>query len=349
MAKEVVVAHSVFGLSVESNFAVPGLPIVESSKDSPDVQLYLGISPHAHNETISGPEILSYTSSFLDESGEPVLRMWSIDHGAFFHLIYSDGPQFWLDREGTRVWAAWPDTSSLENAVSYLLGPVLGVLLRYRGVTCLHASAVAVDDCAVAFVGPPGAGKSTTAAALAQRGYAILSDDIVTLEEEGCTFQVKPAYPHLWLWPESVELVYGTSDALPRPIPNGDKRRLSLANEKTQFEKRALPLSRIYLLGERRADGAPHLEAVPVQTALMSLVANTYATNILDREMRAKEFALLGRLASSTPIRRLHAQQNPARLTELCDLLSRDFESCDVEKSTPGDKLTDCAAVPSPH
>ncbi|MGH9690432.1 MAG: hypothetical protein ACRD4C_04970 [Candidatus Acidiferrales bacterium] len=334
MAKGVVVAHSVFGLSVESNLAVPGLPIVEASKD-PHVRLYLGVSPHSHDEIPNGQEVLSYTSSFLDELGAPVLHIWSIDHGAFVHLIYSDGPQFWLNREGKRVWAVWPDTSSLENVVSYLLGPVLGVLLRYRGVTCLHASAVAVDGRAVAFVGPPGAGKSTTAAALAQRGYAILSDDIVTLEEKGCTFQVNPAYPHLWLWPESVKLVYGTSDALPPPIPNWEKRRLSLATEKDQFEKRALPLSRIYLLGERRADVAHRLEAIPVQTALMSLIANAYATNILDRDMRAKEFVLLSRLVSSMPIRRLHAQQNPAKLTELCDVLSKDFEVCNFEKFAP--------------
>ena len=120
------------------------------------------------------------------------------------HLAYSDGTQFWLDRKGAAIWAAWSERSSLENAISYLLGPVLGLLLRLRGIVCLHASAVAFDDHCVAFVGSAGAGKSTTAAAFAKLGCGIVSDDIVGLVERDGIFYVLPAYPHLCLWPESV-------------------------------------------------------------------------------------------------------------------------------------------------
>ena len=99
--------------------------------------------------------------------GRAALRIRKIDDGAYLRMDYSDGHQFWLDRAGRRVWGIWPEGSSLAEATSYLLGPVMGVLLRHRGVICLHASAVAINGRAVAFVGPPGAGKSTMAAALA--------------------------------------------------------------------------------------------------------------------------------------------------------------------------------------
>ena len=49
------------------------------------------------------------------------------------------------------------------------LGPVFAFVLRLRGAVTFHASAVRIGD-AVAFLGPQGAGKSTTAAALALRG-----------------------------------------------------------------------------------------------------------------------------------------------------------------------------------
>ena len=75
-----------------------------------------------------------------------------------------------MDRHGTKLWASWPSHSSVEEAATYLLGPVLGLLLRFRGVTCLHASAVAIGDSVIAFVGAEGAGKSTTAAAFARPG-----------------------------------------------------------------------------------------------------------------------------------------------------------------------------------
>jgi len=81
-----------------------------------------------------------------------------MEQGAFVRLAYEDGTQFWLDRKRENIWATWPDILPLENAISYLLGPVLGLVLRLRGVICLHASAVAIEDRSVAFVGSAGAG-----------------------------------------------------------------------------------------------------------------------------------------------------------------------------------------------
>jgi len=83
----------------------------------------------------------------------------------------------------------------------------------------------------VAFLGSPGAGKSTTAAAFARDGHAVLSDDIVALVDQEGTFEVLPAYPHLCLWPDSVTMLYGSPDALPRFSTNWEKRRLALGKE----------------------------------------------------------------------------------------------------------------------
>ena len=43
----------------------------------------------------------------------------------------------------------------------------------------------------------------------------VLADDIVALSEQGEILRVRPAYPQLRLWPESVAFLYGSSDALP--------------------------------------------------------------------------------------------------------------------------------------
>jgi hypothetical protein len=329
---EVHFTYPVFGLRLRTNLPLPRLKPAEDSPALPDVEIQLGISPYSSGEIPPGPEEIEYVSSYLDPSGNPALRIWQIAGGEFLRLEYYDGVQFWLDRNGKSVWAYWPEKSSLEDAASYLLGPVLGLLLRYRGVTCLHASAVAIAHCAVAFVGAEGAGKSTTAAAFACEGYAVLSDDVVALAETDGVFRVLPAYPHVSLWPESVKLLYGSSDALPRFTLNWEKRCLGLEKEGLRFEERTLPLRAIYILGDRTTEPAPYVEEISAQTALMALVANTFATNILDPEMRAKEFEFLGRLISNVEVRRIFPHEDATHLRKLCHLVAEDCQRPSPER-----------------
>ncbi len=317
--------HKIFGLALRSNLPIPGVPPAQSPPDHVDVELHLGASPYLESEIPDGSESLTYVSSYTDGLNNPALRIWRTPDCAFLHLIYHDGIQFWLDCGGNTVWAVWPETSALADAASYLLGPVLGLLLRTRGVTCLHASAVSIEDYSVVFVGSAGAGKSTTAAAFARKGYSVISDDIVALEDRRGTFHVVPAYPYLCLWPDSVQMLYGSSEALPRIIPSWDKRQLALGDQRTRFEKRPLPLGAIYILGERSADASPFVESIQPRVALLSLVAETYANKIIDREMRGREFTVLGHLVTTVPIRRVRPSNDPARLEELCRVIHEDF------------------------
>ena len=317
--------YKFFGLVFHSNLPLPGIPLESSTSESWDVALHLGVSPYAKGKDKTVSEELTYLSSDTNDKGEPTLQIWKLEPGAFVRMAYDDGTQFWLDHRRENIWVAWPDQLPLENAASYLLGPVLGLLLRLRGVICLHASAIAIDDRGVAFVGPAGAGKSTTAAAFARQGYAVLSDDVVALVEREGRFHALPAYPQVCLWPDSAKMLYGSEEALPRLNPAWDKRRLALGEQGTRFENRALPLGGIYLLGDRRPDPAPYVEAMRSRAALLSLVADTYANKILDREMRAREFEALGRLVSSVPVRRVFPHSEAARLRDLCRVIENDF------------------------
>jgi hypothetical protein len=110
-------------------------------------------------------------------------------------------------------------------------------------------------------------------------------------------------------------------------IPDWDKRRLDLGEGGTRFENRCLPLAAVYVLGEREPDPAPYVEAMRPQSALLALVADTYANKIIDREMRAHEFAVLGRLVTAVPVRRVHAHEDPVRLKELCKVIRQNLDA----------------------
>ncbi len=319
--------YSVFGLQVDSNLPIPELSAISSPPDSTDLQIHWQINPDAAGAATEINSELTYISSYTDHTGAPALKIWSLPTRKLLRLEYSDGARFWVQRDGSEVWSVWPESLSIEDTATYFLGPVLGLVLRLRGVTCLHASAIAFGDRAVAFVGGEGAGKSTTAAALARKGLSVISDDIVALDERNKGFLVRPAYPYLCLWPESVEALYGNSEALPRFAASYEKRCLSLRKEALAFASDSMPLGCIYILGDRSSDSAPMIESLPQQEAMLALVANTYATNMLDTAMRAREFEALGRLMQSVRVRRVRAHTEPGRIDELCTRILGDVET----------------------
>jgi len=127
------------------------------------------------------------------------------------------------------------------------------------------------------------------------------------------------------LWAESVSALYGAPDALPPPSRNIEKRYLDLQAIGYQFQREALPLSAIYLRGEREGARLARLvEPLSTAGALVALVANTYGSYLLDASMRALEFATLSRLVLDVPVRRMIASAGLGSLRETCEAILRD-------------------------
>lgn len=321
--------HCLFGLGLRADEPIFGLPVREALPII-DVEVSFRQAPPDLGNSSAD---LWYASTDNGGDGEPNLQVWRTAGGAYFRLLYEDGCEFTLNRQGSRVWVRGPAAATPEDLATYFLGPIMGFLLRLRGIICLHASAVAVGGRALAFLGAPGAGKSTTAAALAQRGFPVLTDDVTALREQAEEFYVLPGAPRLCLWPDSVQSLYGSPDALPRLTPEHaidpawDKRFLDLSREGYRFQAQPLPLAAIYILDTRRSDAGPAVDGVATGVGLMSLVAHTYKSELLEKEMRAGEFELLGRLVERVPIRRVTPHEDPAYLPQLLNLILDDFQT----------------------
>jgi hypothetical protein len=155
-------------------------------------------------------------------------------------------------------------------------------------------------------------------------GHRVLTDDIVALSERDEVVRVQPAYPQLRLWPESVALLYGTADALPRLTPTWDKRALDLTTNGGRFQEQPLPLAAIYLLAERSGSGATnsHHGREPADAP-----ANTYVGYLLDPAMRGQEFESLGRLVASVHVRRVVPSADLTHISRLCASIVDDCEA----------------------
>ena len=318
------VSHLAYGLRFAVKNALPGFR-AQSKITAADVQVRLKENPASSSTFPNPPADFFYTSPNRDAQGRPNLQVGMLNGGKHFGFFYSDGARFAVEREGREIWADWPENYTLEDACTYLIGPIIAFVLRLRGVICLHASAVAVSDHAIALFGLAGAGKSTTAAAFALKGYSVLSDDVVALADHEDSFLVQPGYPRVNLWPDSVRTLFGFEDALPRITATWDKRYLALDQEDRRFQAAPLPLGAIYILGGREAHlTAPIVEELTGHEAFATLVANTYVNYLLDGDMRAREFDVLGRVLAGVPIRRVRPTADPTKVFALCETIGAD-------------------------
>jgi hypothetical protein len=275
-----------------------------------------------------------YTSPYLNEDGQPSLRVWLVADGAFYRFHYGEGIDFVLSRDSGRLWICWPEAVSERDVLSYLLGPMMGCVLRLRGTVCLHASAVVLNERAVVFVGGLCAGKSTTAMAFGRLGHPIIADDVVPIFHSAGVTYAQPGYPRVRLRPPALPVLSDINlDLPPLPAPEGQRRlHFDLRSQGYKFQSYPLPVDVIYLLCERNAgtDG-PRVESIRPTDAIMGLIANTYATRFLDKSMRAQEVKELSELVNRVPVRKIYPHRELSRLPALCEVVLEDSGSVSQE------------------
>ena len=313
-------SYSLYGLRLSSNVPIPGLLAVQSETPV-DVDITFG----GFGSELTFEQHPWYVSPCLDENS-PILTVWKSTDGSEFRFLYGDQTEFRIDRTGTNVSATWPESLSLENTVTYLVGQIAAFVLRLRGIVCLHASSIVIDRRVLTIVGESGAGKSTMAASLVRQGHRVLSEDVSALVERDGKFMVQPGYPRVNLWPDVVNSLHGAPDALPKIVPTWDKRYFDLGENGGHFFNQPAPLAAIYVLENRVSEQTASLvESVSASDALISLLTNAHGRHLVERPMRTREFDLLSRIAEVIPVRRVVPRSDLARLDELCEKILHDF------------------------
>lgn len=239
--------YSLYGLNIMSDLALPELPTAPGTSAA-DVHVRLGAA----------------APSFPDE------EMHVVEGGAGFRI---EGIASYLIRGGSDIEVVPACGAPEVNVRLYLLGSAMGMLLHQRGVLPLHASAVAIGSRAFAFMGPPGAGKSTLAAVLERRGNQVVADDVcaVRLSRSGEPW-VSPGLPRLRLWRNSLDALGLEASHYPRSYA-GDKRYDKFDVSLGAAAGAPLPLGGVFVLtdGPRVA-----VERLGGAAAVAALVENIY-------------------------------------------------------------------------
>ena len=318
-------SYRVYGLSLRSDTAISPLPLEHTDFEPPDIAMSLGPEPEWARDAMRLSHRMNTPRAGEAEGDDSPFALTSFGEGEFFQLAYDDGTRFIVDGTAQRLWGTWLPPLTIEDVATYLVGPVMGFVLRRRGVLALHASSVCISGNAVILCGSSESGKSTTAAALALRGVPVLTEDVSPVKEHKGSLCVEPGYPRICLWPDAVESLFGVPGALPRITPTWEKRFLALDGVRAAFESKKRPLKVVYLFGSRTEEAdAPRIEDLGMRDALLELVQNSYMNWLLDRNQRAAELDALTRLVANVSVRRIVPHTDPARLGALCELIIKD-------------------------
>lgn len=259
--------YRVCGLSVASEIALPGLMALGADGGAPDVTIGQGAVPAAlENAGASGPN-------------------WQIA-GPRFLLRIPDIARFLLS-DGNRIAFAAETGADPADIPIFILGTVFGILLHQRGQIVLHASAVRVNGKAILFCGPSGAGKSTLAAALAQRGYPLVTDDICAIT--GITDSEPRVHPdgrQLRLWERSIE-------KLDLAAQRGERVRNRMEKfyvEPSAANSEPLPLGAVYVLREARPPHEPGIERPNAVDAAILLRKHAYRPLLVNRMAQKTDY-----------------------------------------------------------
>lgn len=200
-----------------------------------------------------------------------------------------------------------------------LTGPVFSILLHQRGLLVLHASAVAHDGRAMAFIGHKGAGKSTTAATLQRNGFAFITDDLLAIAPSPDGHPLAyPGFQHLKLWPDAIMRLGEDPVGLARLHPGLEKRRKEVSGTTLP-----LPLAAIYVL---RRGTALSSETLSPGHAFLELTTHSYCLRYLDGSTGVHPlFPLYSRIVQHTPVRHLYRSFNPSELAAIADLIKEEI------------------------
>lgn len=228
----------------------------------------------------------------------------------YFHL---DGEQFGID------WSADGTPAS-----HYFQSMGLALWLELQGVVCLHGNALTKGERTLVLVAPSGTGKSTLSSALLQRGYELLTDDMVALHRQAEEYLIYPSWPVMRLWPDSIENVLRESASHAKVHADFNKQIVPLqrsAQKNTQKN-----LTEILLL--KREDRVANQSGVHIRTlrgteAVMTLLKNTILGEVYrPLGIEQKRLSDLARLAGRVQVNELTYPSGTAGLQAITDWLA---------------------------
>jgi hypothetical protein len=298
-------SYSIFGGVLRSEIEIPelqGAPLSAAATWNFHVEGGLA-PPVAAGQVVARDEIGGGATAAL------------VRTAAGMRLVYSDTGTFEIARGGRDItWYRAPDAPR-ELARLDLIGRVLATSLHMMGAVCLHASAVDVNGRAVAFLGPKGFGKTTTAVALTREGARLVTDDTLVVfpgRESTCVPGVQSARLRL-------DAARVFAEAGPEPTTVAGDGRVMYDPPPDLLMTGRVPLAALYVLSPVQPDSTTLVERRPLASlpAAIAIISHGKLGPLQGVEEAAENLERITRLAESVPVYSLPIARDLARMGEV--------------------------------
>lgn len=288
------------GIVIETDIHFP--EFVEST-EQPDVQVVYGKVP----EEIENPK--SQRVLVQSNENEVLLKM----PGVARYLVEGD----------SKITIELTDENRKNDAEKYVLTFILGVLSFKKGFFPLHGGGVVHKGEAYLFTGHSGAGKSTTLAGLAQRGFQPLADDISNFFVHDGKVFVHPCFPRFKLWKDSMQMLNNEGSGEYKLGTDIEKYLVPVGDD---FPTGPIPVKRIYLLQEDR-DDKTFFKEIKGKEKLMKLKQNSYKPWMVKAfNLNQKHFSLMNDIAAQVELKEFHRPFDKKKINEMYEFLIKDIQ-----------------------
>lgn len=231
-----------------------------------------------------------------EELENPAYKNTFISYKQGCVLLKIKGCAKFLINNGSEIIIDAEENAKVGDLATYTFGTAFGTLLYQRGILALHGSAIRTPKGAVIFSGQKGAGKSTTASALALRGWEYISDDVCAVHLENSKPVLYPGLSKAKLLKDSYAKLTGTQPAEPPISPFLSKYGLSFKNSMD-----SAPLHSICEITIADTGNNPYYEKICGPSKLTCVLEQVYRPSIHEMvEKLSNRFQMYTQTADKT-------------------------------------------------
>jgi hypothetical protein len=248
--------------------------------------------------------------------------LWHRDDGWLLDVDCEGRGSFLLADD--RVEVCWQGGT---GPAHYLQTIGLALWLELHGVLCLHANGLEIQGAGIGVMAPSQTGKTTLTAALLDRGWRLMTDDMLAIRKAEGGWRCYASAPALRLWPATGPWFGGTAfDAAPPVHARFAKRELTVDAGRRCTGSR--PLRRLYVLDRREAAaGEVRIDALASAEGLVECLRQSIVGDAAGAlGIAPQRLARLADLVGEVGVRRLSYPSGREHLEDIARRLEADAQ-----------------------